>query len=268
MQDGYIKSLAINSNADLFAGTVLAGVFRSTDDGNDWTPVNHGLPTTAVLSLAVHPNGSILVGTSSELVYRSVDNGESWSAVRLSGALFSSFVFNQEGDIFAAGNCGDGTWFDGPCSGGGVYCSTDNGDTWEPVNTGLTNTEVYSLAMDSKGYLYAGTTEGGVFRSVASTTSIDKPKDTGKSISFGLKQNYPNPFNSSTKISYSIEYSAFVKLDVYDIQGRVIQTLIYKFQEPGIYSVNFNAIGDASGVYFYKLQVGDYIQKMKMVLLK
>lgn len=68
-----------------------------------------------------------------------------------------------------------------------------------------------------------------------------------------LLQNYPNPFNPTTTISYSIPYSDFVSLKVYDVLGREVQTLVGEFQKAGTYSISFDAAGLSSGPYFYKL---------------
>ncbi len=93
---------------------------------------------------------------------------------------------------------------------------------------------------------------------------------------FELKQNYPNPFNPTTTISYvipNVETQNFaslqiVTLKVYDILGREVATLVNKKQTPGKYSVQFNGRSLASGVYFYTLQAGNFIQTRKMILLK
>jgi len=86
---------------------------------------------------------------------------------------------------------------------------------------------------------------------------------------FSLSQNYPNPFNPSTRISYSISRSDFISLKVYDLLGREIQTLVNEFQQANSYSIDFNASGLASGVYFYRLYVGkDIIETKKMLLLQ
>jgi hypothetical protein len=87
--------------------------------------------------------------------------------------------------------------------------------------------------------------------------------------SFILKQNYPNPFNSSTKILYSLPGSDFVILKVYNVLGQEIQTLVYKFQKSGDYTISFDGQNLSSGIYFYKLQIGnDFIETKKMILMR
>jgi hypothetical protein len=85
---------------------------------------------------------------------------------------------------------------------------------------------------------------------------------------FSLSQNYPNPFNPVTKIEYSIPQSSNVIINVYDILGNEIETLVNEKKPAGNYKVEFTAAELPSGVYFYKLQAGEYIEIKKMVLMK
>ena len=84
-----------------------------------------------------------------------------------------------------------------------------------------------------------------------------------------LSQNFPNPFNNVTKISYSLKESAFVKLKVYDLLGREVETLVDEFQKANFYSVIFNGHNLASGIYYYRLKLGDdHVETRKMILAK
>ena len=85
---------------------------------------------------------------------------------------------------------------------------------------------------------------------------------------FALYQNYPNPFNPSTTISYEIPKPAFVKVAIYDILGNEVALIVNEKQQPGKYDVTWDASNYASGVFFYKLTSGDFIQIKKMVVLK
>ncbi len=90
---------------------------------------------------------------------------------------------------------------------------------------------------------------------------------------FVLEQNYPNPFNPSTTIKYSIpdvgtENFRFVQLKIYDILGREVAVLVNQRQAAGNYEVELDAREMTSGVYFYKLQSGEFVQSRKMILLK
>jgi hypothetical protein len=85
---------------------------------------------------------------------------------------------------------------------------------------------------------------------------------------YTLNQNYPNPFNPSTVITYSIPAASKVTLTIYNTLGQLITTLVNENQEAGNYSVNFNAAGLSSGMYFYRMQSDNFIKTNKMLLLK
>jgi hypothetical protein len=85
---------------------------------------------------------------------------------------------------------------------------------------------------------------------------------------FALHQNYPNPFNPTTVIRYELPSNAVVKVQVFDVLGRVLATLVNERREAGIYEAMFNASGLSSGTYFYRLQAGSFVETKKMVLVK
>ncbi|NCP83454.1 MAG: T9SS type A sorting domain-containing protein [Bacteroidetes bacterium] len=86
---------------------------------------------------------------------------------------------------------------------------------------------------------------------------------------FSLSQNYPNPFNPTTEIRFSIPQSELVTLTVYNVLGEKVATLIQSNLSAGSHSISFNASKIvSSGVYFYRLQVGDYAQTKQMLLIK
>ena len=85
---------------------------------------------------------------------------------------------------------------------------------------------------------------------------------------YNLSQNYPNPFNPTTAISYSIPNSSFVQIQIFDILGRKVSTLLNEEKTAGNYKINFNASNLTSGVYFYRLQAGSFVQTKKMLLIK
>lgn len=87
-------------------------------------------------------------------------------------------------------------------------------------------------------------------------------------VTYKLSQNYPNPFNPSTKISFGIAKSGYVKLSVYDLSGKLVKELINGQREAGSYDVEFRAEGLSSGVYYYKLESEGFSDTKKMLLLK
>ncbi|KXK55917.1 MAG: peptidase S8/S53 subtilisin kexin sedolisin [Chlorobi bacterium OLB5] len=85
---------------------------------------------------------------------------------------------------------------------------------------------------------------------------------------FKLSQNYPNPFNPITKINYSLPRAVKVNIQVYDILGRLVKTLVNENKDAGNYEVQFDGTGLASGVYFYRIEAGEFKDSKKMVLVK
>ncbi|MCX6165482.1 MAG: T9SS type A sorting domain-containing protein [Ignavibacteriae bacterium] len=85
---------------------------------------------------------------------------------------------------------------------------------------------------------------------------------------YELHLNYPNPFNPTTTISYAIPKTSLTKLVIYDVLGREIVKLVNEVKNPGNYSITFNANNLASGVYFYRLEAGDFVDVKKMLLIK
>jgi hypothetical protein len=85
---------------------------------------------------------------------------------------------------------------------------------------------------------------------------------------YSLGQNYPNPFNPSTSIKFGLSKSGIVKLIVYDVTGKVISTLLNETFNAGEHTVLFNAENLSSGVYYYKLESGNFSDTKKMLLIK
>jgi hypothetical protein len=87
-------------------------------------------------------------------------------------------------------------------------------------------------------------------------------------ISFELHQNYPNPFNPSTKIQFALPKPEHVTLDVYNTLGQKVETLLNSKMNAGSHDVEFDASALPSGIYFYRIQAGEFSQVRKMVLLR
>ena len=110
-----------------------------------------------------------------------------------------------------------------------------------------------------------GAVSSGTFQ-VGAPTSIEN--ENNLPAEFSLAQNYPNPFNPSTVINYSVAKDVLVDLKVYNLIGEEVVTLINEHQAAGVYKIDFNASALPSGVYFYKLQAGSFVETKKMILIK
>jgi hypothetical protein len=148
----------------------------------------------------------------------------------------------------------------------GIYLFSDNGDSIKTLNEDLTDLHVHAFAMDSSGYAYVGTMKGVWRRPLSQILSVSQSREFP--IAFRLEQNYPNPFNPSTTIKYELPNSSHVTLTVYDVLGREVSVLVNERRDAGVYDVKFDGSNLASGVYFYRLQAGDFVQAKKFVILR
>ncbi|MBW6458077.1 MAG: phosphodiester glycosidase family protein, partial [FCB group bacterium] len=99
-------------------------------------------------------------------------------------------------------------------------------------------------------------------------TSVEKNHDTGIPANFNLKQNYPNPFNPITHISYELSEPGQISLDIFNVSGKYVLTLVNEYQMAGYYTVRFNAEKLPTGIYYYRLTDGSQLQTKKMLLIK
>jgi hypothetical protein len=150
-----VRALAFNSsNGNIFAGIYGGGVFRSTNNGDNWNPVNTGLINPDVFALAINSNGHIFAGTIGGGVFRSTDNGDNWNPINtgLTNTSIVTLAINDVGIIFA------GT------SSSGVFRSMDNSDnsgSWTRVNIGLTDPK--PSARESHAMAYIGSKQALLF---------------------------------------------------------------------------------------------------------
>ena len=106
-----------------------------------------------------------------------------------------------------------------------------------------------------------------VLKTASLTVGIDD-EYTQTPSRFKLSQNYPNPFNPVTSINYDVPKDSKVNITVYDIKGGEIATLVNENKAAGRYTVSFNATNLTSGVYFYRIKAGDFLDTKKMILTK
>ena len=278
-----IRACAENASG-IFAGTNDHGVYRSTDDGSTWVQVNNGLNNPTIWSLCINGSDIFAGGT---VLYRSMDNGENWDLltnglpnpplnVNAFTKINSNIYISIDGGVYSTTDDGDswnnlglngtnveeiysyGTNLFAGVSGTGIYLSTDNGSNWNSVNDGLPS-PIYpqSFVASIDKIFLAAWYEGLYSRPLSELVSSVEDFNNGVVPDYQLNQNFPNPFNPATSIQYAVGSEQFVSLKVYDVLGNEIATLVSEEKPAGEYEVEFDAIGLPSGIYFYKLRASN-----------
>ena len=146
------------------------------------------------------------------------------------------------------------------------YTTFDGGFTWHKDSLKF-KYSAYSIGINETGNVFFGSGNGYILGNV-SVSGIKNDNRIKIPGNFSLKQNYPNPFNPSTTIEYSIPGNSPVQLKVYNPLGKEVSILVNRYQPAGNYKIEFDAAKLSSGVYFYRLKSGNFIQTRKLILMK
>ncbi|MDH3268392.1 MAG: T9SS type A sorting domain-containing protein [Ignavibacteria bacterium] len=248
--------LSLASNGEDIYTTSIEGVFRSTDDGMNWFSISNGLPGNAILSLAAQ-GSKVYAGTAVYGIFFSSNYGENW--INISGSVPNVEIWTLvlvDTNLFVA------------TIGSGIYLTQNDGISWTWVSEGLPNLNIRTLLVTNNNYLFAGTTNGFVCKRPLSEMITSVTDKIYLLSDYSLSQNYPNPFNPSTKISWQSPVSSWQTLKIYDVLGNEVATLVDEYKPAGNYKVEWDASNYSSGVYFYQLIAGDFVETKKMVLMK
>jgi len=233
--NSFVSSIAIDrKNADnvlvAFANYNVQSLFYSSNGGSSWTPVSGNLEE--------HSDGT--------------GNGPACRTVAI--------LHSGDGIIYLAGTST------------GLY-STSSLDgmntiwTLEGANSIGNNIVNMIDTRESDGMVAVATCGHGMFSGqYEPANSVSDGKDNSDFIV--LEQNFPNPFNSKTNIRFQVVKSGFVNLTVFDIFGKRVSTLINEYKAPGSYSVDFDGTNLANGIYYYKMNTGEFVESRKFVIVK
>jgi hypothetical protein len=293
--DGYVNALAVVGN-EVFVGgdfTSAGGVSannvaRFNTQTNTWSSLGTGSSNGVndyVYALAVVGNEVVVGGeftsaggVSANGVARFNTQTNTWSSLGTGSSNGVSGV--GVAALAVVGNevfVGGGFTSAGGVSANNVARFNTQTNTWSTLGTGSSNgvsSTVRALAVVGNEVFVGGgfTLAGGIASTFiarwnSGTSRVEQLSPTAPK-TFLLEQNYPNPFNPSTTIRYQLPVASEVKLEVYDVLGKKIATLVNERQSAGSYQVVWNASGLSSGTYFYRLQAGTFVETKKMIMVK
>jgi photosystem II stability/assembly factor-like uncharacterized protein len=233
---------------------------RTTNGGNNW--IYHNFYTTNI-NLASIYFFNITTGIEVSYyggIYKTTNSGSNWFKIdSVSSNLYGiTFINNNTGYVTGAGN---GT-------SGSIFKTTNGGNNWlNQAVPGISYLGAITFINDLTGYVidYEGpkifktTTGGAVF---VNNISTEIPSE------YKLNQNYPNPFNPKTKIEFELRNSGFIKIEIYNSLGMLIETIVKEKLNAGSYETEWDASNYPSGVYFYRLSVNEFTETKKMLLIK
>ncbi len=215
--------------------------------------------TSAANSLSMGFNDALtglagMTTTSPAPILKTTDGGISWASIGFT-PLNSPFAMKY---VPGTGFCWLGTQ--------NIYRTANNGSSWNLQLTLTSTNNCYCLVMANINTGWAGTQTGQIYK-YHDIVGID-PNNTAVPTSYMLQQNYPNPFNPTTNIRYSIPVASKVTITIYDALGNEVKTLVNEYKSIGNYVESFDASNLSSGIYFYTLRAGEYVQTKKMALIK
>lgn len=242
-----------------------------------WHTVNTSTLATSEGRLVSDQNGDIIIRTLSGAYKVWRYNAAAWTEILLpTGIGGTPFIGPMTVD-------GNGAIWGAFFAGGnkGVYCTTNNGSTWKYVGLNTVGIKFLTAVEDSlspfmklsgspSSAVYAVTIIDGIHRFTTASEPPTRVEDGAPTVaeSYQLLQNYPNPFNPVTTIAYTIPIRTLVTVVIFDILGREVRALVNEEMNAGEYSVQFNASGLSSGIYFYRMQAGKYTSVKKLLLQK
>lgn len=267
-----LREMAISrSNPAVMYVSSSINLYRSSNSGNTFTSIASGLPSRTITAIAVHPDSANTAivsfsGFGSGKIYKTTNGGSQW--INISGSLPDSPV----NDILIY-YPGVSTSIYYAATDVGIFFTDNYGTAWTELAGGLPNTVVLHLDYHQlTNKLRAGTHGRGVWETSNPVGMINY--NNNKPDKFSLSQNYPNPFNPVTFIRYELFSAGNVKLAVYDLLGREINSIVDGFQKAGTYTVQFDGSILSSGTYVYRLSVINeynslyYSETKKMLLVK
>ncbi len=256
----------VNNNL-VYIGTDI-GVFASTDGGTTWAAFNTGMPVVAVFDIGIsHATNALRISTHGRGIW---ENNNSPLPVNLTSFSVTPQKFGNVLLEWYTATEQNNVGFDVERS---VINENNSVTSWNKI--GFINGFGNSNAPHK--YNYTDKSPAGGYKFAYRLKQIDTKGEAKyydqKEVSiiindFGLYQNYPNPFNPSTVIKYQVPIDANVKIILFNSIGEEVETLLNDHKQAGIYELQLNSSNLASGVYYYRLDSGNFTDTKKLIVLK
>lgn len=250
---------------DLNTGWILGlggTLLKTNDGGNNWEQVSVTTPFSFQTESLMFVNdtlgfitGNCFSNDTCKVYFKTTDGGNNWSQKYLSAP-------NSPQDVFFISNA------TGWLIGYGIIKTINGGETWEKLNV-TENEKLEAIHFIDENIGWAVGSNGIILKTTNGGVNFVEDQNLNNLIDeYKLYQNYPNPFNPFTKINFSIPKSSFVTLKIYDMLGKIITTLVNEEKSIGNYEIEFDANNLSSGIYFYQIRSGSFIETKKLVLLR
>ncbi|MFI5407468.1 MAG: T9SS type A sorting domain-containing protein, partial [Nitrososphaerales archaeon] len=259
-----------DSTERLYVGTDV-GVFVSDNLGSTWNYLGSDLPNAPITDLVFHnPTRKLIAATY----------GRSMYSIDLSQNPAITLVFPNGGQHFLMGDQIQITWASNQVDSVKIQLSLADVGNWITIEEATESDGIYDWIVQApftswECRIKISDVSDSTVNDKSDTTfvidtfpSVDDSTNSNLPVEFALFQNYPNPFNPVTSIQYVVSSSQFVTLKVFDVLGNEIATLVNEEKHPGIFEVEFDGMELPSGIYFYKLKAGNFIETKKMILIK
>jgi len=242
---------------------VAGVVWRTIDGGINWTTVVDALVSEPLYDLQIFDSLHVLAmggdpefGTSQVVT---TDGGETWRYTNLGVYWFPvNMGFRNVSEGWA------------PLGGQNKFLYTsDSGENWTEVST-PDSLSITHICFPDSSHGYGIGSYGTIIKYIPKNP-VNLVQDEYSNSDFYLQQNHPNPFNPNTKINWQSAIGSWQSLRVYDVLGNEVATLVDEYKPAGEYEIEFNSAqinNLSSGIYFYRLMAGKYIQTKKMIFLK
>ncbi len=268
-----IKSVSfIDDNTGWFASYYFTGaivkrgyIAKTTNCGAEWITQRTDSSYLKCIKFVNAMTGfAVSSNDTGGTLLKTTNGGVNWNLSHSKGRFFSAVEFVNESTGWAGGYSAlDSTYL----------CKTTNsGGNWTGIKLGIQIDNIkkikflnsltgWALGSDAgyDGAIFKTTNGGNTFVNTSSTLIPER---------FLLMQNYPNPFNPVTKIKFALPQKSFIKINLIDLTGKIIAELVNENLNAGSYETEFNGTNLSSGIYYYRIEAGDFVETKKMILIK